>query len=217
MPVQFRKVALMLLPFSTTFFVADAQKLQRTDSVFVTVHASPWKPVAEKDIEWKIRSWREIPVASQKKAGVTDKKWQSLYDNLCDGIKAGKFRAYAGTDDRFTHPLSTEEFSVLTNGVFRQTVTKYLIKEDLLKLKSAGPKQTKIVGLAPVTNKSGATPTRPLFWIFYPDAIDYLAKAVCTKDQSWFDMFENRNFTSTVTKTADTIRARAVPVAENKQ
>ncbi|OJW80947.1 MAG: hypothetical protein BGO69_19895 [Bacteroidetes bacterium 46-16] len=91
-------------------------------------------------------------------------------------------------------------------------VYKYWIKEDWIFDKVQNKMVIHIIGLAPVvaylSDDGTSTSYRPLFWVYYPDARKLLAtKAVyysITDDSlTWDDLFENRSFTSHVTKISE--------------
>ena len=205
-------VAMLMCGNFLTMAPAFAQQLHKTDSSFVVVkdHAKPWKPIDESDIAGKQKIWREINVAAQSgKQGKHGLEWTGLFDILCTGVKAGKIKAYAATDDKFTKPLTNEEFNVLTNGITHRHIIAYHIKEDLLSLKTGGTPFYKILGICPINKNEKEVPAKPLFWIYYPNAKEYLNSVMASKQQSWFDIFELRQFNSIVTKTGEKVVSKA--------
>jgi hypothetical protein len=199
-----------------------AQKSHKPDAGLfdIGVHATPWEPIAEKDIQWKQRIWRDIDVQDIRNVNFKNNPAGfTFFSNICNGIKSGTISAYDPVDDRFTKQLTQEEFAKIINRKTINDVKKYRIKEDILKLKNNGKIITRILGIAPITMEPGASNSneieKPLFWIYYPDCKDLLAKTKVVnryEDNTWYDIFEFRKFNSNIIKQGDTIYQKLNPM-----
>lgn len=201
-------VALLGLCNSTSF--AQTKK----PSLAPTIKAAPWKPIMEEDIKWCQRVWREIDVKSKENAMLSNSG--ALLNAYVKAVMAGEIDAYdASENSKLTKKLTKEEFSVLiarygSGGRIDATaVSKILLKEDRLSIKVTNEYTIRIIGIAPVMD--GAS--EPLFWLYYPKGRDIHARyTVHDKSMTWDDVFENRKFSSTIYKTADTSFNRSVAI-----
>jgi len=169
-------------------------------------YALPWERLPEKNILWQRRVWREINVTSAGHAAFSkEHSGNNLASILLQGAFDGKIKAYSTADDRFTKELSRDELiAQLTPGKDNPlynpaNVDEYSIKEDWLFLKDENKLIVRILGIAPVGNvkiKDGVTLHEPLFWIYYPDAREFLAQQKNAAGVSWDQVFEGRSFTS---------------------
>ena len=141
----------------------------------------PWHFISESDISKKIRAWRDIDSNDpQNKLLAANSQLASI---LVNGFFSGAYKAYSAVDDRFTTQLSRQDIiNLLTagsGGFNPANVTKYRIKEDWIYISSTGSMEVRIVGLAPlitIKNVDGSAQDKPAFWVYYPDARNYLAQ-----------------------------------------
>ena len=154
---------------------------------------------------------------------------------IINAIKGG-VTAFDPLDDRFTAPLSTQQalgalstgkpdtipvsdldgnvvkYNVMTKEPSLDSVYKYLLKEEVVFDKESSRLYTRILGIAPempLTLSDGTSlgTMRKLFWIYYPDLRQTLAKYEVYNPKnfgarmSWEDLFESRMFSSYITKT----------------
>lgn len=102
--------------------------------------------------------------------------------------------------------VRTKEFPV-------DSVYQFMLKEEIFFDKEASRMSTRIVGIAPMgptilpSGKVVEGPSFPYFWLYYPDIRRTLAKKQVYNPKnmgarmSWDDLFENRIFSSYITKT----------------
>jgi gliding motility associated protien GldN len=179
----------------------------------------PWDGLREENIVWKRRVWRDIDIHDQKNEAFVSKLNAPLHSDLISiliqGVFDGKYKAYSAVDDRFTKELSKDEFiKLLTPGgnagiAFNpEKVTKFRIKEDWLYLDTQQIVVVRILGIAPVvqvTMPDGTITEQAAFWIYYPDARNFLAAHkifIQTKEQdiNWDQLFEGRQFNGVISK-----------------
>lgn len=161
-------------------------------------------------------------------------QWKSFITVVLDAVKSGELTAYnAEVDDEFTTPMSITEVETLLNGTAVQveqkdldgnvigTTTAYEERFAKTEVKSVRLKevwyfdkqrsqlQVRILGFCPVweyTTAEGQFKRRPLFWIYFPEARQVLAKAEVfnrkngAERRTYDDIFWKRMFNSYVYK-----------------
>lgn len=206
----------------------------------------PWQPLREADVMWKKRVWREIDVRQKMNMpfiypGDENTGGGSFIEILIDAVKKGKAQAYSGFDDRFTTALTKDQIMEqligkpdtvyvenpetgiqemrITRTEFNpNSVTKYRIKEDVIFDRNLGRKVTRIIGLAPLQDKSNSNGeyigTSPMFWLYYPELRNLLVQYEVFNPENdvarmtWDEYFENRFFSSYITKISNPFDAR---------
>ncbi len=154
---------------------------------------------------------------------------------LLHGIKKGEIMAYSAANDRFTSALSYEDVQAKLVGEKTVTsvidvvtgeeqlietqkdfspsdVTKFMIKEDVIFDRNVGREVRRIIGIAPYFDRKNDDGTYratfPLFWVYYPNCRNFLAKYDVYNEQNdmyrmnWDDLFEKRAFSSYITKSS---------------
>lgn len=175
---------------------------------------------------------------------------QSLFDVLKTAILKDELKAYANPvfDDEFTHEMTKEEVSKLlvswdsthqvedvnNPGVFiteplkseirAGNVCQYWIKEDWFFDRERSVMEARIIGICPLVQKLSedgeVIGVKPLFWIHFPEARPFLAKAASfnsrndSERMSYDELFVKRKFSSYVYKESN-VYNRAI--AEYKQ
>ena len=175
---------------------AYAQAQSQTVTVAVG-HAGPWQPLAEKDIAWKQKIWRELPLLGPHANNAT---WRSLYDTICAAIARGAFMAYIGANDKLSVQFTPKQAKELLAATPASAITAWHIKEDLIQVKGENNTMTRILGMAPVAGQG-----QPLFWIYYPNCRDFLSATAATSSLSWYDILEDRKFNSTIISRGDSV------------
>jgi hypothetical protein len=192
---------------------------------------TPWSPIKEKDIMWRKRVWRDVPVTDKKQTALitsTDDAL-SLTDVLMNEAKNGNITLYSAVNDRFTTKLSYADLTANINQLpltrtvkdpfgstyhecisaelLNKAIVKFKIKEDWLQTKDSKKVIVRILGIAPVvliTNTNVNTLEQPLFWAYYPDNRAILSQhTVPSQNLSWDSFFENRKFSSEITRMAE--------------
>jgi gliding motility associated protien GldN len=102
------------------------------------------------------------------------------------------------------------KLKVVYNNINPKDITRYRLKEDWYFDRQQSVLKVRILGIAPlkdVKNEAGEFMfEQPLFWIRYPDCREYLARNRAfiegndSNPMSWEDLFEQRRFSSYVTK-----------------
>ena len=160
----------------------------------------------------------------------------SLFDVLKCALLNHDLKAFANPifDDEFTLPMTKEEVQKLlvswdsTNQVEdvnnpgqyitvplkteirASSIRQYWIKEDWFFDKQRSVMEAKIIGICPLTEKVSESGdvigVKPLFWIYFPDARPFLARAAVFNRQndaermSFDELFKKRMFSSYVYK-----------------
>jgi gliding motility associated protien GldN len=102
-----------------------------------------------------------------------------------------------------THGL--EPF-IIRNAFNPETIVSYRIKEGWYFDEKTAKMEARILGIAPIQKKVNDNDEligyMPIFWIYYPQARDFLARqAVANQpNTSWADVFDKRMFGSHITK-----------------
>lgn len=179
--------------------------------------AIPWSYIAESNILWSKRVWRDIDTRQPGNSFIANAPANSrLASVMVEGFLSGAYKAYSNVNDQFTTPLSQKEFIDLlaagSGGFDPALVTKYCIKEDWLFLENEKRIVVRIVGIAPLMEIKGTDGTvtgQPAFWLYYPDTRNYFAqRAITSKEHpyilNWDEAFESRQFESSIVKVVDT-------------
>ncbi len=196
-----------------------------------TNKALPYPPVRAADILWEKRIWRVID--TREKINLPFRyPQQYLYTLLEDGIRSGELTAYDTENDNFTTPITPQDLfdqlyrkdtvdvidpitgkispREIINEFDPDDIKRYRVKEIWYFDTKTSTQRVRILGIAPLLKVdrelSGTSYEKPLFWIYYPHARDYLAgfeafnPANDFGNRSWEDLFEMRMFSSYVMK-----------------
>lgn len=184
--------------------------------------------------------WRELDLREKmnqtfRYEAEDDNGSQMFINILFDALKKDSVVAFS--DDRFTTPLVMADIEAKTQGgpadttpvvnpanpnqilkyvVTRETfnpklVTKLRMKEEWVFDRESSRMISRIIGIAPVIEKSRAgtkqTSTEVLFWVYYPDLRKTLARYEVYNPKNlgygrmtWEELFEARMFSSYITK-----------------
>jgi gliding motility associated protien GldN len=174
----------------------------------------------------------------------------SLFDVLKSAILKGDLKAFANPifDDEFISELTKEEVSKMMiswdsthqvenvnnpGEMIREPLKKeltagnicqYWIKEDWFFDKQRSVMEARIIGICPLVQKlsedGDVIGVKPLFWIYFPDARPYLARAATfnfhndAERMSYDELFVKRKFSSYVYKESNVYNRS---IAEYKQ
>lgn len=196
-----------------------------------TNKALPYPPIRAADILWEKRIWRVIDTREKINLPFRYPE-QYLYTILEDGIRSGELTAYDPMDDKFTTPMTPKDlFSQLytkdtvdiidpvsgkitpreiINSFDPEDIICYRVKEIWYFDTRTSTQKVRVLGIAPMLKVekelSGISYEKPLFWIYFPHARDYLSGFQVFNDEndfgnaSWEDLFEMRMFSSYIMK-----------------
>ena len=192
----------------------------------------PYEALREGDILWSKKIWRVIDVREKMNLSFAYPE-QPFFSILVDGLKDGALSAYSVQDDKFSYPISStdveemlftadtsyivdpdtyEEKMVITrNETNPEDVKRYRIKEMWFFDAESSTMRVRILGIAPIIDKLDENGNfqreQPLFWIYYPDSREWLAKYRVANFEgneaspiSWEDLLEMRFFSSYIIK-----------------
>ena len=203
-----------------------------TRSVLQERSTLDYPSVRENDILWENRIWRIVETREKMNLPFVYPD-APLFSILREGVLTGQLTAYSTENDHFTQPLSEdqlktilfrkeditvlnfntgiEETQTVSSDINWEDVQRYRIKEAWFFDARTSTMSVRILGIAPLINEYTEDGDfkfeRPLFWIHYPSAREYLShqKAYTAGNNlaattSWEDMFEMRNFASNIIK-----------------
>ncbi len=195
---------------------------------------------------WRVIDFREkmnqsfyFPMAPQG-------EWKSFFQIIIDGLKEGEVTAYdISATDEFLVPITFNEISARqTDSIHRvlsrpyppyndydtvivtsfdpTRVMQLRIKEDWYFDKKRSQLMVRIIGLCPVVikDRDGEEITEPLFWIYFPEARNILAKALIfnrfndAERRTYDEVFWKRMFSSYIYKESNVYDRRISQYAE---
>ena len=197
----------------------------------------PYEPVREADIAWEKRIWRIIDTR-EKMNLVWRAEERPLFNIFKEMIQNGDITVFK--DEKFDEALTYEEvedklFSIDTISIFDyetyeekikvvknerdwRDIKKYRIKEIWFFDEEASMMKQRIIGIAPIMEEvivEGAAPiVYAMFWVYYPEARQYLSKHQVVSDQNdvapmtWTDLLDNRYFSSYIYKKTNVLDYR---------
>ena len=126
-------------------------------------------------------------------------KNQRLINILYENIENDSISAYSTKGDQFKIKLDDVKIDRINNKVIA-----YRIKEDWFFDRDRMISETRIIGICPIVFNQESKDTLELFWIYYPQLRQVLArekvKVKSTNINTLEDVFFYRHFTSTITK-----------------
>ena len=192
----------------------------------------PYAGVREADVPWQRKMWRIIDIREKVNLPFTY-EINPFISILIDGIDAGELVAFKDDDFkeqmtkedvdqklfkvdtvRITDPVTYETtYEVTRDELNPREIKRFRIKEIWFFDEAAGRIKNRILGIAPIKaefDDSGIFKYEgPMFWIYYPQAREYLAKHRAFVDgndaapMTWETMFELRKFSSYIFKASN--------------
>lgn len=192
----------------------------------------------ESDVVWERKMWRVIDVR-EKMNMVFRSPLKPFFTILQEMAENGDVAVFA--DEFFREPMTIEEIDkelnrvdtttvfdydtyeekveVIRNTINWESINRYRVKEVWYFDKEASVLKCRILGISPILDEIDADTgllkfSRPLFWIYYPEAREHLGKFRVENDNndispmSWYDMFEMRQFSSYIMKRSNTLDLR---------
>jgi gliding motility associated protien GldN len=167
----------------------------------------PYTHLREADVMWCKRIWRKMDLREKinhplyfPAQKIKDRR--SLTQVIMDAVNEGSLTAYRGDDEEFTTVMTKAEIDgimsrtdtlfvddpdnpgnqimkIATNEFDPSEVIEYRIKEDWFFDKQRSVLDVRIIGLQPVKfeENEGEVRSKPLFWIYYPEARSIFANA----------------------------------------
>jgi gliding motility associated protien GldN len=119
----------------------------------------------------------------------------------------------------FDYDTYEEKVEVVRSSINWENIKKYRLKEVWYFDKETSVIKSRILGISPILDEVDADTgelkySLPLFWIYYPEAREHMAKFRVENDgndispMSWYDLFEMRFFTSYIMKRSNTLDLR---------
>jgi gliding motility associated protien GldN len=202
----------------------------------------PYEMVRESDIPWQKTIWRIIETREKMNIPFRHPE-RSLFTILKENIDKGNLMVFE--DDEFKNPMTPEMLNnilyrvdtnvvydpetyeetieISTSEVNPAAIQRYRIKEMWYFDKEASVMKVRILGISPLKEEfdedTGILKYEiPLFWIYYPESREYLAKERVFSDfndaypMTWYDLFETRFFSSYIIKASNVLDLRLVDV-----
>ena len=189
----------------------------------------PYAPVREADVPWQRRLWRIIETREKFNLPFRYPP-QPFITILIDGVASGDLVPFEMDDfkDQMTkEAVDNKLFSVDTVKVIDpvtyetnikvtrsdmdpMTINKYRIKEIWFFDEATSRLKNRILGIAPIKaefdDAGNFKYEGPMFWVYYPQAREYLSKHKAFVEgndaapMTWENMFELRKFSSYIIK-----------------
>ena len=190
--------------------------------------------VREADILYEKRIWRVIDVREKMNLPFSYPE-RPFFTILMDAAKSGEITVYSAEDDKFSNKMTIEEVSsigssvdtvttfdpetyeeqiqIVSNDLNPEDVKRFRLKEIWFFDQESSTLQVRIMGIAPLLDERDENGNfkyeRPLFWVYYPDAREILARERAFNGEndnspiSWGDIFEMRKFASYIFKASN--------------
>jgi gliding motility associated protien GldN len=197
-----------------------------------------YEPIRESDIAWQKRVWRVIE--TREKMNLSFRYPEKFFFTiLTELIENGDITVFQ--DEKFKNPLTyedvaaklsrvdtvtafnydtyVEEIKIVKNDINPADINKYRLKEIYFFDEESSTMKVRILGISPIKesideNTGELKYIEPLFWVYYPEAREYLAKHAVFNDlndaapMTWSDLFEKRYFSSYIMKRSNVLDYR---------
>ncbi len=197
-----------------------------------------YEPVREADIAWKKRIWRIIDTREKMNLPFRypNEPFFNVLRNIAENGDIALFRdeffkepmtmeEINGTLNKidtvvtFDYETYEEKIQIVENTINWEDIEQFRVKEIWYFDEETSRMDVRIIGFSPILNEidydTGELKYKlPLFWVYYPEARKYLAKVrVYNEDNdmapmSWYDLFENRFFSSYIIKKSNSLDLR---------
>jgi len=196
-----------------------------------------YAPIREADIAWEKRIWRVIDTREKMNLYFRYENgpfFTILREMATNGditlFKEEDFSAAytleeveklvnkIDTISTFDYDTYEEKIEVVRNEINWEDINQYRVKEMWYFDEQESKLKVRILGIAPMYTESSEELetgfTRPLFWVYYPEARESLSKQRVFNDnndiapRSWYDVFEDRSFASFITKKSNSLDLR---------
>ncbi len=191
-----------------------------------------YPPIREADLMYEKKVWRIIDTREKMNLGFVNPQ-RPLFDIITEAIKNENLTVYSAEDDKFTYSepnvndiLATKDtvrvidpetgveiLQPIENSIDYTSVKRFKIKEIWFFDEATSTMRVRILGIAPLVEERDEFGNfkyeKPLFWVYYPDIRDALARNALPNDyndsqvMSWDDLFQMRYFSSYITKASN--------------
>lgn len=229
-------------PFDEDYYVDDI--VMRSDEMENRV--LPYEHVREADIAWQKRIWRTLDTREKMNLAfqnVDEPLVKVVQEHLENGdirgFKDEKFKepiaiediggifSYTDTITYFDEDTYEEKIRIVQNDIDVRDVKRYRLKEIWFFDEEASAMKVRIMGIAPLKDVVADDGTylgeEALFWVYFPEARQYLSKHRVPNDfndfapMSWADLFDSRFFASYITKQSNTLGLRVKDMFSEEQ
>lgn len=200
--------------------------------------ALPYEPIREADIAWQKRIWRVIETREKMNLPFRYPE-KPLFSIFTEMVENGDITVFS--DEKFETPLTfdevsaslnkidtvttfnydtyVEEVKIVKSSINPEDINRYRLKEIYFFDEETSRMKVRILGIAPIKDEIDAETgelkySLPLFWIYYPEAREYLAKHMVFNEENdmapmtWTDLFDSRMFSSYIMKRSNVLDYR---------
>ena len=198
----------------------------------------PYEPIREADLAWQKRVWRVLDTREKMNLPFRYPE-KPLFSVFREMVENGDITVF--DDEKFTLPLTAEQVEQSLNRVDTsiifdyetyeekvvvtkseinwEDINRFRVKEMWFFDEESSRLKVRILGIAPERDVFDDDTQEfkyslPLFWIYYPEARDYLSKHRVFNENndmapmSWSDLFESRFFASVIYKSSNVLDLR---------
>ncbi len=221
-------------PTESDVFLDDI--VERTLSLEAAV--LPYSSIRESDVPWAKKIWRVLETREKINVhfrNPTRPFFNILVDKIKDGtltaFKDDQFTEQFSAEEVEGSLSKVDTFPYFDPETYEQTlkvertdinpedIKRYRIKEIWYFDKAESRLKVRILGISPLQQVMDPETAvlkyeTPLFWVYYPELRESLAVERVFSDfndaypMTWYDLFENRMFSSYIYKTSNTMDAR---------
>ena len=198
----------------------------------------PYEPIREADIAWQKRVWRVLDTREKMNLPFRYPE-KPLFSVFREMIENGDITVFE--DEKFSSAMTAEDVEKQLNRIDTTTVFDYDTYEEKVQVvkseiswedinrfrvkemwffdEESSRLKVRILGIAPERDVYDDETQEfkyalPLFWIYYPEAREYLSKHRVFNENNdmapmtWSDLFESRFFASVIYKSSNVLDLR---------
>lgn len=206
----------------------------------------PYEPIREADLAWQKKIWRTIDTREKLNLPFRYPE-KPLFNVFREMIENGDITVF--DDEQFETSLTAEEVEAKLNRVDTVTVFDYDTYEEKIEIaksevnweevnrfrvkemwffdEESSRMKVRILGIAPEKDYFDDVTEEfkyslPLFWIYYPEAREYLSKHRVFNENNdmapmtWADLFESRFFASFIYKASNVLDLKVKDFFDNE-
>jgi len=206
----------------------------------------PYEPIREADLAWQKKVWRTIDTREKLNLPFRYPE-KPLFNVFREMIENGDITVFE--DEKFQTSLTPEQVEAKLNRVDTVTVFDYDTYEEKIEIaksevnweevnrfrvkemwffdEESSRMKVRILGIAPEKDYFDDVTEEfkyslPLFWIYYPEAREYLSKHRVFNENNdmapmtWADLFESRFFASFIYKSSNVLDLKVKDFFDNE-